>query len=117
MEDQTTAVGRLRQTNRLLLLGYLVFGVLGVAGYTLAQADPDDPAEDRVFVNVNAGSQEQITAVEHEKGFAVYVDAEGEINVIHRDGTVIVPNRKVFSHVYQENEQNKSYIVDRPAGR
>lgn len=113
MSDQQNTIKTLRQTNRLLMFGYMMLGVLAMAGYAIAQTrgiddDEEETTEDtsdaQVLVVNNEADSQPITAVESESGFAVYVDAGGEINVIHRDGTVIVPTRKVFSHAYQEDE-------------
>lgn len=95
---------QLIQTNRMLRLGYLVIGVIALAGYALGQARPanpgsSDPNENDVRVDINkVGDAQQIVGVDHELGFAVIVDEEGKITIVHRDGTAIVPNRKVYSH-------------------
>jgi len=104
MNQEQQTIRQLVQTNRQLKLGYVVVGVLGLAGYALAQAGPEtdgstDPNENDVRVDINkVGDSQQITSVDHERGFAVIVDEEGKITVVHRDGTVVVPNRKHYSH-------------------
>lgn len=102
MNNEQQTIERLTQSNRMLKLGYLVVGVLGLAGYSLAQTGPatpgsTDPNENDVRVDINkVGDSQTITSVDHERGFAVLVDEEGKINVIHRDGTVLVPDRKYY---------------------
>jgi len=123
MGTQQTTIQQLRQTNRLLLFGYLVLGVAALVGYSFAQSDDlppgtTDPNDNQVVVDINkVGDSQTIAAVEHERGFAVLVDEEGKINVIHRDGTVVVPNRKVYSNEYQEDVDNKDFTIDRPVDR
>lgn len=114
--NNSTTIQTLRQSNRLLKMGYLLIGVFAVVGYALAQADPDDPDVPPVDI-VNVDNTEQIAGINHERGFAVYVDDDGTINVVHRDGTVIVPNKKVYSHEYQKDQRNREFIIDRPANR
>lgn len=119
MKPEQLTIHQLRQTNRMLALGYVLIGLFAVVGYALAQADPlppgaSDPNDNNIIVDINkVGDSQTIAAVEHERGFAVLVDEEGKINVIHRDGTVIVPNRKVFSNNFQEDQVNKNLIIDR----
>lgn len=104
MNDLAQRNHQLKQANRILRLGYVVLGVVGIAGYAIAQAGPTppgstDPNSNEVRVDINkVGDAQIIAAVDHERGFAVLVDEEGKINVIHRDGTVIVPNRKHYSN-------------------
>ncbi|XAL99707.1 hypothetical protein OT109_19275 [Phycisphaeraceae bacterium D3-23] len=113
----------LRQQNRLLTFGYAALAVFAIAGFALAQGqndppphNPDDPNGNRVTVDINkVGDAQQMVGVENPDGFAVLIDEEGKINVVHRDGTVIVPNRKVFSHVYQdEREERRPRLIDIP---
>jgi hypothetical protein len=112
----------LRQQNRMLKLGYAGLTVLALAGFAFAQGqggqaphNPDDPNGNRVTVDINkVGDAQQMVGVENPDGFAVLIDEEGKINVVHRDGTVIVPNRKVFSHVYQEQQHRGPRLIDIP---
>lgn len=123
MDSEQHTIRDLRQTNRQLKLGYLVVGVLGLAGIALAQADPapagsSDPNANDVRVDINkVGDVQQIIGVDHERGFAVIVDEEGKITVVHRDGTAIVPNRKVFSHQFSGDKPADGVAVDRPVDR
>ncbi|MFN3165812.1 MAG: hypothetical protein ACE37H_01975 [Phycisphaeraceae bacterium] len=131
MTQESNTIRQLRQTNRLLMLGYVLMGVLGIAGFAWAQADdPDDPDadpdaadaadEEQIEVPdvvVNATTNQLVAGVGHEMGFAVYVREDGQINIIHRDGTVLVPNRKKFSHVYQEEQQKKDKTIFVPNNR
>ena len=128
MTNEQNRIKTLRQTNRLLTMGYLLLGVFVLGGYVLAQtrgpnddddADTDDAPslDDRLFVAVNNTEENKIAAVESERGFAVYIEDDGQINVIHRDGTVIVPNRKIFSNTYQERVFNKDYSIELPVER
>lgn len=107
MPTEQQTITRLSQVNRQLKLGYLVIGVLGIAGIAIAQTPNEpiqqpgttDPNGNGVKVDINSvGDAQSIAAVDHERGFAVIVDEEGKISVVHRDGTVIVPNRKKYSH-------------------
>ncbi|MFI4861005.1 MAG: hypothetical protein ACIAXF_10030 [Phycisphaerales bacterium JB063] len=112
----------LRQQNRLLKLGYAALAVFAITGFAFAQGQadppvhhPDDPNGNRVTVDINkVGDAQTMVGVENPDGFAVLIDEEGKINVIHRDGTVIVPNRKVYSHVYQERHEAGPRLIDIP---
>lgn len=113
MPDTPPLNRQLVQTNRLLKLGYAGLAVALVTGYVVAQdaGDPAGPgaAPPPVVVDINkVGTAQMIVGVENPDGFAVVVDEEGKINIVHRDGTVIVPNRKVYSHVYQERQQTQA---------
>lgn len=110
----------LRQQNRMLKLGYAGLAVLALTGFALAQGagndpQPNDPNDNHVVIDINkVGDAQQMVGVENPDGFAVLIDEEGKINVVHRDGTVIVPNRKVFSHVYQQEQQHSPRLIDIP---
>lgn len=97
---------QLLQTNRMLRLGYAVLAVVLVSGYVIAQDGVEPGAtndEPTAVVDINkVGHSQTIVGVDYPDGFAVVVGEDGTINVVHYDGTVIVPNRKIFSHVYQE---------------
>lgn len=103
MTPDQRLIQKLKQSNRLLKAGYLMVGVAALVAYSLASpvpshAGPSDPNDNDVRVAVNkVGDAQSITAVDHERGFAVLIDEEGKINVIHRDGKVIVASRKFFS--------------------
>ena len=103
MDIQTQQIQRLSQTNRLLKLGYLVIGVFGLVGYALAgpevkEPGSTDPNGNGVVVDRDqVGDAQQIVAVDHEDGFVVMIDEEGKVNVIRRDGSVIVAARKQYA--------------------
>lgn len=104
MNPETHTIERLTRANRRLRFGYLVVAALGLAAYSLStpaptHAGPSDPDGNNVKIDINkVGDLQSITAVHHESGFAVLVDEEGKINIIHHDGKVIVPTRKRFEH-------------------
>lgn len=104
MSDPAASNRQLVQTNRILKLGYAGLAIAGLTGYVVAQDGGDAPEDTPpVVVDINkVGTAQMIVGVENPDGFAVVVDEEGKINVVHFDGTVIVPNHKVYSHVYQE---------------
>jgi len=109
---------QLRQSNRLLKFGYACLAIAGLTGYAFAQsgAAPNDPNDNEVVIDINkVGDAQQMVGVENPDGFAVLVDEEGKINVVHYDGTVIVPNRKVFSHVFQEErDRSEPRLIELP---
>lgn len=106
MQDAQAINRQLVQTNRLLKLGYAGLAVAMLTGYVVAQGgnEPQQQSADQApHVGLNTlGTSQMIVGVDYPDGFAVVVDENGQINVVHYDGTVIVPNRKVYSHVYQE---------------
>lgn len=118
MTDQNT-IHQLHQHNRMLKFGYALLAVAGITGYAVAQsgdaAEPNDPNDNAVVIDINkVGDAQQMVGVENPDGFAVLIDEEGKINVVHYDGTVIVPNRKVYSHVYQEEHDRSPRLIDLP---
>lgn len=102
MNNSDATIEQLIQRNRQLKFGYLVVAVLGLALYTLSspertQAGPSDPDGNNIKVDINkVGDAQQMVAVDHESGFVVIIDEEGKVNVVYRDGTIIVPTRKFF---------------------
>ena len=119
MPDAQAINHQLIQTNRLLKLGYAGLAVALLTGYVVAQdgSDPQPPqnAANPVVGLNTLGTTQMIVGVDYPDGFAVVVDEEGQINVVHYDGTVIVPNRKVFSHVYQQEQHDHApRLIDIP---
>ena len=103
MQDEREAIKRLSNSNRLLKLGYVFVGLFGLVGYSLAgqpglQPGTTDPNNNGVVVDRDqVGDAQRLVAVDHEDGFAVMIDEEGKVNVIWRDGTVLVAKRKFFA--------------------
>lgn len=102
MQNEAETIRRLSTTNRFLKFGYVILGVFGVVGYSLAapqslQPGATDPNSNGIPVDRDqVGDVQQLVAVDHEEGFAVMIDEEGKVNVIRKDGTVIVAKRKFF---------------------
>lgn len=102
MNPQKPTIEQLAQRNRQLKFGYLIVAVLGLALYALSspepsQAGPSDPDGNNIKIDINkVGDAQQVVAVDHESGFVVIIDEEGKVNIVYRDGTIIVPNRKYY---------------------
>lgn len=102
MSTPQHTIEHLLHRNRQLKFGYLFIAVIGLAIYALAspertQAGPSDPDGNNIKIDINkVGDAQQMVSVDHESGFAVIIDEEGKVNVVYRDGTIIVPKRKFY---------------------
>ena len=97
MLENVRPLGALKRQNRLLLAGYGVIAMLAVAAVAMG-AGGNGPQSKSPRVDSNqVGTAQMMVGIDHPDGFAVLIDEDGKVNVVHRDGRVIVNRQKQYN--------------------